>query len=233
LPNISIENLLSAGAHFGHMTSSWNPNMRDFIFTQKNGVHIIDLNQTLSQLSKAIELVDQAVKNGGSVLFVGTKKTAKQVIVEEANRCNMFHVTERWLGGTLTNFITIKKSIKRLQQLEKEGIEGLKFALTKKEMLMRTREKNRLEVQHRGIKEMRRLPNVIVVVDAKKEAIAVQEAKRLEIPVICMVDTNSDPRNIEIPIPANDDSIQTIRLIVSTLADTILEAKGVSGNKED
>ena len=226
--NISLEDLLAAGAHFGHMTSNWDPNMEEYIFTKKNGVHIIDLYKTLDQLTKSIELISDTVKKGGSVLFVATKKSAKQVVEEEADRCGMFHVTERWLGGTLTNFMTIKKSIKRLHLLEKDETSGVAETLTKKELLMRSRERGRLQTQHRGIKDMRRLPDAIVVVDAHKESIAIAEALRLEIPIIAVVDTNTDPRKVDIPIPANDDSIQTIRLLMSTLADAILEAKGVS-----
>jgi len=230
--NISLEDLLAAGAHFGHMTSNWNPNMEEYIFTKKNGVHIIDLYKTIDQLNKGIELVSATVKKGGSILFVATKKSAKVVVEEEADRCGMFHVTERWLGGTLTNFMTIKKSIKRLHLLEKDDTSGIAETLTKKELLMRSRERGRLQTQHRGIKDMRRLPDVVVVVDAHKESIAIAEANRLEIPIVAVVDTNTDPRNVDIPIPANDDSIQAIRLLVGTLADAVIEAKGVSKAKD-
>ncbi len=230
--NISLEDLLAAGAHFGHMTSNWDPNMQEYIFTEKNGVHIIDLYKTIEQLQKAIDFITETVQNNGSVLFVATKKAARQVVEEEADRCGMFHVTERWLGGTLTNFMTIKKSIKRLHTLEKDNPTELAETFTKKEILMRSRERARLETQHRGIKDMRRLPDVIVLVDAKKEMIAIKEAKRLEIPIIAMVDTNTDPRGIDFPIPANDDSIQTIRLVTSMLADAILEAKGVAHTED-
>jgi len=153
-------------------------------------------------------------------------------VEEEADRCGMFHVTERWLGGTLTNFMTIKKSIKRLHLLEKDETSGVAETLTKKELLMRTRERNRLQTQHRGIKDMRRLPDVVIVVDAKKETIAIAEALRLEIPIVAVVDTNTDPRKVDIPVPANDDSIQAVRLLMGTLADAILEAKGISNVKE-
>lgn len=230
--NISLEDLLASGAHFGHMTSNWDPNMEEYIFTKKNGVHIIDLYKTIDQLTKAVDLVSSTVKKGGSILFVATKKAAKTVVEEEADRCGMFHVTERWLGGTLTNFMTIKKSIKRLHVLEKDETSGVADTLTKKELLMRSRERSRLQTQHRGIKDMRRLPDVVIVVDARKESIAIAEALRLEIPIIAVVDTNSDPRKIDIPIPANDDSIQAVRLLTSTLADAILEAKGISKAKE-
>ena len=230
--NISLEDLLAAGAHFGHMTSNWEPSMEEYIFTKKNGVHIIDLYKTLDQLAKATDLVSDVVKKGGSVLFVATKKSAKMVVEEEADRCGMFHVTERWLGGTLTNFMTIKKSIKRLHLLEKDETSGIAETLTKKELLMRSRERQRLQTQHRGIKDMRRLPDALVIVDAHKESIALAEARRLEIPIIAIVDTNSDPRKADIPVPANDDSIQTIRLLMSYMADAILEAKGVSKAKE-
>ncbi|MBT7579719.1 MAG: 30S ribosomal protein S2 [Candidatus Marinimicrobia bacterium] len=214
------------------MTSNWDPNMAEYIFTQKNGVHIIDLYKTIDQMNKAIDLVSSTVKKGGSILFVATKKAAKTVVEEEADRCGMFHVTERWLGGTLTNFMTIKKSIKRLHLLEKDETSGVAETLTKKELLMRTRERNRLQTQHRGIKDMRRLPDVVIVVDAKKETIAIAEALRLEIPIVAVVDTNTDPRKVDIPVPANDDSIQAVRLLMGTLADAILEAKGISKVKE-
>jgi len=230
--NVSLEDLLASGAHFGHMTSNWDPNMEEYIFTKKNGVHIIDLYKTIEQLNKAVDIVSSTVKKGGSVLFVATKKSAKMVVEEEADRCGMFHVTERWLGGTLTNFMTIKKSIKRLHLLEKDETSGIADTLTKKELLMRSRERNRLQTQHRGIKDMRRLPDVVVIVDAKKETIAIAEALRLEIPIVAIVDTNTDPRKVDIPIPANDDSIQAIRLLVGTLADAIMEAKGISKAKE-
>jgi len=206
--------------------------MAEYIFTQKNGVHIIDLYKTIDQMNKAIDLVSSTVKKGGSILFVATKKAAKTVVEEEADRCGMFHVTERWLGGTLTNFMTIKKSIKRLHLLEKDETSGVAETLTKKELLMRTRERNRLQTQHRGIKDMRRLPDVVIVVDAKKETIAIAEALRLEIPIVAVVDTNTDPRKVDIPVPANDDSIQAVRLLMGTLADAILEAKGISKVKE-
>ena len=210
--NISLEDLLASGAHFGHMTSNWDPNMEEYIFTKKNGVHIIDLYKTIEQLNRAIDFVSSTVKKGGSILFVATKKSAKTVVEEEADRCGMFHVTERWLGGTLTNFMTIKKSIKRLHLLEKDETSGVADTLT--------------------IKDMRRLPDVVIVVDARKETIAIAEALRLEIPIVAVVDTNTDPRKVDIPIPANDDSIQAIRLLVGTLADAIMEAKGISKVKE-
>jgi len=229
---VTLEDLLASGAHFGHMTSNWDPNMEEYIFTKKNGVHIIDLYKTIDQLTKAVDLVSSTVKKGGSILFVATKKSAKTVVEEEADRCGMFHVTERWLGGTLTNFMTIKKSIKRLHLLEKDETSDIAETLTKKELLMRSRERIRLQTQHRGIKDMRRLPDVVIVVDANKEGIAIAEASRLEIPVVSVVDTNTDPRKVDIPIPANDDSIQAIRLLMATLADAILEAKGVSKAKE-
>lgn len=231
--NISLEDLLAAGAHFGHMTRNWDPNMEEYIFSKKNGVHIIDLYKTIEQLTKAVDLVSSAVNKGGSILFVATKKSAKAVVEEEADRCGMFHVTERWLGGTLTNFMTIKKSIKKLHMLEKDETSGIAETLTKKELLMRSRERSRLQTQHRGIKDMRRLPDVVIVVDAHKESIAIAEALRLEIPIIAIVDTNADPRKVDIPIPANDDSIQTIRLLMGILADSILEAKGVSQAKDN
>ena len=224
MSEVNFENLLSTGAHFGHVTRKWHPSYEPFILMEKNGVHIINLEETLAGLKKAQDFLSGVVKKNGEVLFVGTKKQAKDIVQQEADRCGMFYVVERWLGGTLTNFSTIKKSIKRLQLLEKEG-SNIYENLTKKEIQKLNRERVKLADQHRGIKDMRRVPDVVVIVDANYESTAVQEALRLEIPVIAIVDTNTDPTIVSHVIPANDDSIRTIQLIISALSDTILSAQ--------
>ncbi|MCH8024363.1 MAG: 30S ribosomal protein S2 [Candidatus Marinimicrobia bacterium] len=222
---ITIENLISTGAHFGHLTSRWHPNYQPFIYMKKNGIHIIDIQQTIQCLQKASEVITQIVRNEGTILFVGTKKQARDVLQREADRCGMFYVVERWLGGTLTNYSTIKKSIKRLQQLEKDA-DTLYQSLTKKEILKMERERIRLADQHRGIKDMKRLPDAVFIVDIKHEATAVSEARRLEIPIIAIVDSNTDPKLVDYPIPANDDSLRAIQLITGAIADVIIEARG-------
>lgn len=223
--DIKFEDLLSTGAHFGHVTRKWHPDFKPYILMERNGVHIINLDETIRQLKIALEFITKVVKKNGEILFVGTKKQAKDIVQQEADRCSMFYVVERWLGGTLTNFSTIKKSIKRLNMLEKEG-SRIYENLTKKEIQMLDRERIKLADQHRGIKDMRRLPEAIVIVDAKFEATAVKESNRLGIPVVAMVDSNTNPRLIDYPIPANDDSIRAIQLIMAYIADTILEASG-------
>jgi len=224
MSEVNFKNLLSTGAHFGHVTRKWHPSYAPYILMERNGVHIINLEETLSGLKKAQDFLSKIVKKNGEVLFVGTKKQAKDIVQQEADRCGMFYVVERWLGGTLTNYSTIKKSIKRLQLLEKEG-SSIYQDLTKKEIQMLNRERVKLADQHRGIKDMRRVPDVLVVVDANFESTAVQEAIRLEIPVIAIVDSNTDPSIVSHVIPANDDSIRTIQLILSALTDAILSAQ--------
>ena len=233
MTELKFDDLLKTGAHFGHVTSKWNPYYKPYVLMVKNGVHIIDLEETIKNLKIAIQFLQDVVRKKGEVLFVGTKKQAKDIIQQEADRCRMFYVVERWLGGTLTNFSTIKKSIKRLQMLEKEG-SSIYDNLTKKEIQMLNRERIKLSDQHRGIKDMRRLPEVIVVVDANHESTVIKEANRLEIPVVAIVDSNTDPRPIDYPIPANDDSIRAIQLIISSLSDGIIAAKnGVKENEEN
>ncbi len=224
MTEIKFDDLLRTGAHFGHVTSKWNPFYEPYVLMVRNGVHIINLEETIKNLNKAIQFLQDTVRDKGEILFVGTKKQAKDIVQQEADRCSMFYVVERWLGGTLTNFSTIKKSIKRLQMLEKEG-SGIYDNLTKKEIQMLNRERIKLSDQHRGIKDMRRLPEVIIVVDANHEATVIKEANRLEIPVVAIVDSNTDPRPIDYPIPANDDSIRTIQLLISTIADGIITAR--------
>ncbi len=222
---VPIENLISTGAHFGHLTRRWHPSYKPYIFMEKNGIHIIDIQQTIQCLHRAIETVTKVVRDGGTVLFVGTKKQAKDVLQREADRCSMYYVVERWLGGTLTNFATIKRSIKRLQQLEKDA-DTIYQTLTKKEILRLERERIRLSDQHRGIKDMKQLPDIVYVVDAQYEATAVKEARRLVIPIVGIVDSNTDPTLVDYPIPANDDSLRTIQLITSAIAEAIIAARG-------
>ena len=229
MAEIKFEDLLGSGAHFGHVTRKWNPNFSPYIISEKNGVHIIDLESTIKAVNEAAAYVKKIVSKDGEILFVGTKKQAQDIIQQEADRCSMFYIVERWLGGTLTNFSTIKKSIKRLKLLEKEG-SNLYENMTKKETQMLNREKLKLADQHRGIKDMRRLPDLVVIVDAQYEDTAIKEAKRLDIPTIAIVDSNTDPNKVSFPIPANDDSMRTINIIISALADAVLEAKGHDSN---
>ncbi len=223
MTKISITDLLESGAHFGHLTRRWNPKMKSYIFMEKNGIHIIDLKKTLTLLEEAAQNLSQLVADGKTVLFVGTKKQAKNIIESEARKCKQFWISERWLGGMLTNFSTIRKSIKRLHNLEKEEVDGTFDKITKKERLYKTREKDKLKKVLEGIENMTKLPGALVVVDVNKEDIAVKEAKKLNIPVFAIVDTNCDPLPIDYIIPANDDAVKTIELIIKTLADAALE----------
>ena len=232
MSKIKFEDLLGTGAHFGHVTRKWNPNYKPFVLMEKNGIHIINLDETIRCLDKAISFLQSRSKKGGEFLFVGTKKQARDIVQQEADRCSMFYVVERWLGGTLTNFSTIKKSIKRLHLLEKEG-SPIYENQTKKEVQMLNRERIKLSDQHRGIKDMRRLPDAVIIVDTKLESTAVAEAGRLGIPIIAIVDSNTDPTLVDYPIPANDDSIRTIQLIISTLADTILDSSAKKSKSND
>ncbi len=225
MTNVTFDMLLKSGAHFGHLTRKWNPKMKGFIFMQKNGIHIIDLNKTVDCLDQASRFIRETVRKGGDVLFVGTKKQAKDIVQKEADRCGMFYVVERWLGGTLTNFSTIKKSIRHLKQLEKQKSIGYGDNLNKKEKLSLERERAKLADLHRGIKDMKRIPEALIIVDITNDTIALKEAIRLNIPVIAILDTNADPTLVDYPIPANDDSIQAIQIIISELANAILEAK--------
>ena len=222
---VTLENLIATGAHFGHLTRRWHPGFRPYVYMKKNGVHIIDLKQTIDCLERCQIALAETVRGGGSVLFIGTKKQARDVLQKEADRCGMFYVVERWLGGTLTNFVTIKRSIKRLQKLEKDA-DSIYQTLTKKEVLRLERERIRLADQHRGIKDMKQLPEAVFVVDARHEETAVREARRLEIPLFGIIDTNTDPSLIDFPIPANDDSLRTIQLLVGAVADNIIAARG-------
>ena len=232
MSKIKFEDLLSTGAHFGHVTRKWNPNYKPFVLMEKNGIHIINLDETIRCLDRATSFLQSRSKKGGEFLFVGTKKQARDIVQQEADRCSMFYVVERWLGGTLTNFSTIKKSIKRLHLLEKEG-SPIYENQTKKEVQMLNRERIKLSDQHRGIKDMRRLPDAVIIVDTKLESTAVAEAGRLGIPIIAIVDSNTDPTLVDYPIPANDDSIRTIQLIISNLADTILDSSAKKSKSND
>jgi len=222
---IELTHLIEAGAHFGHLTRRWNPKMKPFIFMEKNGIHIIDLKKSLSLLQQAYQEMINAVSDGGSILFVGTKKQAKGVIESEAKRCGMNWVSERWLGGMLTNFSTIRKSVKRLQNIEKQETDGTFDKITKKERLFLTRERDKLKKILEGVESMSKLPSAVFVVDIKKEDIAVKEARRLNIPTFAIVDTNCDPDEINHIIPANDDAVKTIELVVKHMADAIIEGQ--------
>ena len=223
--NITIKQLLEAGAHFGHQTSRWHPRMKSYIFTKRNGIHIIDLEQTASMLDKACDFVQQVVAEGGSILFVGTKKQAQQSIEEEAQRCGMFYVNQRWLGGVLTNFATIQSRIDYLVRLEDQQSRGEFKRLPKKEALKLEEEISRLNRQVGGFKEMTSLPGALFIVDPTKERIALAEANRVGIPVVAIVDTNCNPDDIDYPIPANDDAIRAIKLICNSIADAVIEGK--------
>ncbi len=227
----TLKELLEAGVHFGHQTRRWNPKMRKFIFAEKKGIYIIDLQKTLKQLEKAYEVISQVVKDGGTVLFVGTKKQVQDVVREESERCGMYHVTNRWLGGMLTNFQTIKKNINRLKEFERMKEEGTFERFTKKEVLMLERDMKKLDFVLGGIKEMESLPDIVFVVDAKKEKIAINEASKLNIPIVAIVDTNTDPDPISIPVAGNDDAIRSVRLISSIVADAVLD--GASYRKKE
>lgn len=225
MPQPKIQDLLEAGVHFGHQTRRWNPKMRRFIFAERNGIYIIDLQKTIRQLELAQELVRGVISRGERVLFVCTKKQLKPVIQSEAERSNSFYVTERWLGGMLTNFGTIKKQIRRLRELERGQEEGAFEFYTKKERLMLDRERERLDKYLSGVKDMARLPGALFVVDAKKERIAVSEANKLRIPVIAIADTNADPDLLTVPIAGNDDAMRSVGVITGAIADTIIEAR--------
>ena len=222
---LTVEELIKAGAHFGHPTHRWDPNYKGYITMKKNGVYIIDMEQTSQCMVKAAKEITRIVREGGNVLFVGTKKQAKDAVQQAADSCSMYYIVERWLGGTLTNYGTIKKSIKRLLVLEKESSE-IYTNLTKKELSMLERERIKLADLHRGIKDMKHLPKALFFVDGIQERIAISEAINLGIPTFGIVDSNTDPRNIDFPIPANDDSMKTIGLIVNYIANVIIEATG-------
>ena len=226
--NVSIQDLLIAGAHFGHLTRRWNPKMKKYIFMERNGIYVIDLKKSLEALQTACDEIINITRSGDKVLFVGTKKQAKDIIKNEAERSNGFYINERWLGGTLTNFATIKKSIRRLKQIEKMATDGTYDKLLKKEILKIEREREKLDLVLGGIRDMNSLPGAVFVVDTKKEGIAVSEACKLNIPVFAIVDTNCDPDVIDYPIPANDDAFKSINLITHAIADAVIEGMSVA-----
>jgi small subunit ribosomal protein S2 len=224
-----MKNLLESGVHFGHQTKRWDPRMKRFIFAERNGIHIIDLQKTIVAIKDAYEMVRQTVLQGKSVLFVGTKKQAQQAIEKEATSCGMYYVNNRWLGGMLTNFLTIKKSLLRLKKLEKMEVDGTFDNLTKKEVSILMKERTKLEKNLGGIKEMKELPGAIFIIDTRKEAIAIAEARRMGIPIVAVVDTNCDPTGIDYPIPGNDDAIRAITLFTSIISKAVIEADNEIG----
>ncbi len=228
--DITIKQLLEAGVHFGHPTKKWNPKMGEYIYTHRNGIHIVDLQKTVKKFEEAYNYVAELAANGGNVLFIGTKKQAAETIKEEAQRCGMFYTNARWPGGMLTNFKTIQSSINRLKQLEAQQLSGELNLLTKKEIAKKLKEIDDLEKSYGGIKEMTRLPDCVFIVDTRKERNAVLEAKKLGIPVVAIVDTNCDPDDADYIIPGNDDAIRAIKLIAGALADAVIAARG--GNEE-
>lgn len=233
MAEINMKLLLESGTHFGHQTKRWNPKMKKFIFGSRNGIYIIDLQKTLVQFKKALEFVKETVAGGGTIIFAGTKKQAQSLIVEEAKRCGMFFVNQRWLGGTLTNFSTIKKSIDRLKEIEAMKNDGSIENRPKKEITKLDKELAKLERYLGGIKDMKELPKVVFIVDPRKEKIALLEAKKLGIPIVALVDTNCDPDGIDYVIPGNDDAIRSIRLIISKIADAVLEGKEIQMGKKE
>ncbi len=226
---VTMKNLLESGVHFGHQTKRWDPRMKKFIFAERNGIHIIDLQKTIVAIKDAYEAVRKTVLDGKTVLFVGTKKQAQQTVEREAKRCGMFFVNNRWLGGMLTNFATIKKSLLRLKKLEKMEIDGTFENMTKKEVARLMKERASLEKNLGGIKEMKELPGIIFIIDTRKEAIAVTEAKRVKVPIAAVVDTNCNPEGITFPIPGNDDAIRAINLFTQIIANAVIEAENEAG----
>lgn len=226
MKKVDLTDLIEAGAHFGHLTRRWNPKMKPYIFMEKNGIHIIDLKKSQNLLAEAAEKLGQLVAEGKKVMFVGTKKQAKHVIAQEARRCEQNWVSERWLGGMLTNFSTIRKSVKRLTGIDKMESDGTFEKITKKERLFLSRERDKLRKILDGVETMSKLPGAIFIVDIKKESIAVQEAHRLNIPIFAIVDTNCDPDEVDYLIPANDDAVKTVELIAKVMADAVIDGLG-------
>jgi small subunit ribosomal protein S2 len=227
-----MKDLLEAGVHFGHQTKRWNPKMKEFIFGERNGIYIIDLGKTVKLFREAEEFVTNLAAEGRTVLFVGTKRQAKDVIAEEAQRCSMFFVNERWLGGLLTNFATIQRSLGRLRDLEAMTTDGRYDTLSKKEIARNEKERKKLQKNLEGIRGMGRLPDAVFIVDTKKEQIAVDEARKLKIPVIGVVDTNCDPDEVDYVLPGNDDALRSIRLFASRIADAVISGRGLKESVE-
>ena len=231
---ISMKQLLEAGVHFGHQTRRWNPKMAPYIYTERNGIYIIDLQKSVGMVDDAYNAISEIVANGGTVLFVGTKKQAQDAIKAEAERCGMYYVNERWLGGMLTNFKTIQSRVHRLKEIERMEEDGTFDVLPKKEVIALRKEWAKLERNLGGIKDMKKVPDVIFIVDPKKERICVQEAHTMNIPLVGIADTNCDPEELDYVIPGNDDAIRAVKLIVSTMADAVIEAnQGVAGEAEE
>jgi len=226
-PTVSMKELLEAGVHFGHQTKRWNPKMKDFIFGERNGIYIIDLQKTHRLLQDALQYVQDLASQGRTIMFVGTKRQAQEAIAEEAQRAGMPYVNERWLGGLLTNFVTIRKSLDRLRELEAMSTDGRHERLTKKEVAQLEKERVKIEKNLKGIKGMKNVPDAIFVIDTRKESIAVQEARKLKIPVIGIVDTNCDPDEVDHVIPGNDDALRAIKLFAGRMADAILAGRGI------
>ena len=233
MSEVNMKLLLEAGTHFGHQTKRWNPKMKKYIFGARNGIYIIDLQKTLIKFKKALEFVKETVAAGGTIIFAGTKKQAQSLIIEEAKRCDMFFVNQRWLGGTLTNFSTIKKSIDHLKEIEAINNDGTIENRPKKEMTKLKKKLAQLERYLGGIKDMDELPSIVFIVDPRKEKIALLEAKKLGIPIVALVDTNCNPDGIDYIIPGNDDAIRSIRLIVSKIADAAIEGRAIREGKEE
>ncbi len=231
MATITMKELLEAGVHFGHQTKRWDPRMKEFIFGERNGIYIIDLQKTLKMFKEASKFVTDLAAQGKVILFVGTKRQAQDAIAEEATRCGMFYINNRWLGGLLTNWVTVQKSVKRLQELDDMAGDGRYDLLTKKEVIRLERERKHLQANLAGIKSMRRLPDAIFVVDSSNEAIAVKEARKLGIPVVAVVDTNCDPTVVDYVIPGNDDALRAIRLFTSKIADSVAEGAAAQSDK--
>ena len=232
MATITMKELLEAGVHFGHQTKRWNPKMKEYIFGERNGIYIIDLQKTLKMFKEASKFVQDLAAGGRVVLFVGTKRQAQEAIAEEAQRCSMFYVNQRWLGGLLTNWVTVQKSVKRLKELDDMATDGRYELLPKKEVIKLERERKHLQANLAGIKNMSRLPDAIFVIDSNKEQIAVREARKLGIPVVAVVDTNCDPSEVDYVIPGNDDALRAIRLFTSKIAESIAEGVQLMGDKE-
>jgi small subunit ribosomal protein S2 len=228
---VTMKSLLESGVHFGHQVKRWDPRMKKYIFAERNGIHIIDLQKTIQSIKDAYDAVRKTVSSGKTVLFVGTKKQAQQAIQKEAERCGMFYVNSRWLGGMLTNFVTIKKSLLRLKKLEKMEVDGSFENLTKKEIAALGKERAKLQKNLGGIKELKDLPGILFIVDTRSEAIAVAEARRMGIPIVAVVDTNCNPEGINFPIPGNDDAIRAITLFTQIIANAVIEADNEAGLK--
>jgi small subunit ribosomal protein S2 len=227
-----MKELLEAGVHFGHQTKRWNPKMKEYIFGERNGIYIIDLQKTLKMFKEASKFVQELASNNRLVLFVGTKRQAQEAIAEEAGRCGMFYINQRWLGGLLTNWVTVQKSVKRLKELDEMATDGRYELLPKKEVVKLERERKHLQANLAGIKQLSRLPDALFVIDSNKEQIAVKEARKLGIPVVAVVDTNCDPSEVDYIIPGNDDALRAIRLFASKIADSIVEGAQFANDKQ-